>query len=44
MLAGVSTSDLESVVNRMPDEAMTPESKRFALALMTYTLGQLKQL
>ena len=44
VLAGVSTSDLESVVNRMPVEAMPPESKRFALALMTYTLGQLKQL
>jgi hypothetical protein len=43
-LATMAPHDLADAVNRVPSEAMSQASKDFALALMTYTLGQLKTL
>jgi hypothetical protein len=41
-LAGMQVEPLDRLVDRVPDEAMTAESKRFAKALLAHTLERLK--
>ena len=41
-LVALTPGQIQDVLDRVPEDAMAQSSKRFALALMTYTLGRLQ--